>query len=198
MPWVIAAQGLVNDIAQKANDTPAYNYTGALEGLQTGADNVQETHTTRDAALKLGASTNTKAGSLAVLADIVSFYHPAGETPPAYRYIVDQIKLMNILYNLDIIQETNKGRPLLPDGTPTNDPDAIQPKMVITLLSTLADSLEKGRSAIISDSAFTKTNMTCTINSTNPKRLDIVFPVKLSGNVEVNSTDVYFSFYLGA
>ena len=198
MPWVIAAQGLVNDIAQTANDKPAMNYTDALEGLQTGADNVQESHTTRDAALKLGASTNTKAGSLAVLADIVSFYHPAGETPPAYRYICDQIKLMNIMYNLDIIQETLRGRPLLPDGTPTNDPDAVQPKNVLTILATLADSLASGLSAIISYPDFTKTNMTFTINSTNPKRIDTVFPVKLSGNVEVNSTDVYFSFYLGA
>jgi len=197
MPWIIAAQGLVNDIAQKANDTPAYNYTGALAGLQTGADNVQENLTTRDAALKLGASTNTKAGSLAVLADIVSFYHPDGESQPAFRYIVDQIKLMNIMYNLDIIQETLRGRPLLPDGTPTNDPDAVQPKMVLTLLSNLASSLASGRSAIIADPEFTQKNMSCSINSENPKRIDTVFPVKLSGNVEVNSTDIYFSFYLG-
>jgi hypothetical protein len=28
--------------------------------------------------------------------------------------------------------------------------------------------------------------------------LDVTFPVKLSGNVEVSSTDVYFGFYVGA
>lgn len=197
LPFVIAAQGLVNDIAQKANDKPAHNYIGTLQGLQTGADTVQETLTTMDNAVKLGASTNVKIGSLAALADIVTFYHPVGEDPPAYRYVVDIIKLMNILYNLDIVQESFKGRPLLPDGTPTNDPDAVQPKMVASVLSALADSLASGRSAIIADPDFTKKNMSVSINSTNPKRIDTVFPVKISGNVEVNSTDLYFSFYLG-
>ena len=127
----------------------------------------------------------------------MTFYHPDGEDPPAYRYVVDIIKLMNIVYNLDIIQEDFRGRPLLPDGTPTNDPDVVQPKMIRSVLSVLADSLASGRSAIIADPGFTKENMTVEINSTNPKRIDTTFPVKLSGNVEVNSTDVYFSFYLG-
>ena len=196
LPWVIAAQGLVNDIAQIANDKPAHNYIGVLQGLQTGTDLVQENHTTRDAAVKLGSSTNEKVGNLAVLCDIVTFYNDGSETP-AYRYVCDIIKLMNIMYNLRIIQEAFRGRPLLPDGTPTNDPDAVQPKMVLTLLSNLANSLASGRSAIIADPAFTQKNMTCAINGENPKRIDTVFPVKLSGNVEVNSTDIYFSFYLG-
>lgn len=197
LPFVIAAQGLVNDIAQKMNDTPAYNYTGILQGLHTGDDTVQENHSTRDNAVKAGASTNIKIGELAALQDIVTFYHPDGEDPPAFRYPVDICKLMQIVYNLDIIQETFRGRPLLPDGTPTNDPNAVQPKMIRTVLSVLADSLASGKSAIIADPDFTKENMTVAINSTNPKRIDTVFPVKLSGNVEVNSTDVYFSFYLG-
>lgn len=197
LPFVIAAQGLVNDIAQKANDKPAHNYIGILQGLHTGDDTVQEDHATRDLAVKAGASTNIKVGELAALADTVTFYHPDGEDPPAYRYVVDIIKLMNIIYNLDIIQETFRGRPLLPDGTPTNDPDAVQPKMIRSVLSVLADTLASGRSAIIADPDFTKENMTVEISDTNPKRIDTTFPVKLSGNVEVNSTDVYFSFYLG-
>lgn len=197
LPFVIAAQAMVNDIAEKSNDKPAHNYIGTLYGLQTGADTLQEAHSVRDAAVKLGASTNIKVSDLAVLSDVVTMYHPSGEDPPAYRYVVDIIKLMNIIYNLDIIQETFRGRPLLPDDTPTNDPDAVQPKMIRSVLSVLADTLASGRSAIIADPEFTKKNMSVAINSTNPKRIDTTFPVKLSGNVEVNSTDVYFSFYLG-
>ena len=44
---------------------------------------------------------------------------------------------------------------------------------------------------------FTKENLQVGINSENPKRLDYVFPCKLSGNVEVISGDIYFGFYLG-
>jgi len=39
--------------------------------------------------------------------------------------------------------------------------------------------------------------MTVKINNENPKRIDVTFPVKLSGNVEVSSTDIYFGFYIG-
>lgn len=197
LPFVIVAQGLVNDIAQKANDKPAHNYIGELLGLHAGPDDVQEDLTTRNNAIKLGASTNEKKGSIAILADTVTFYHPDGEEPPAYRYVVDIVKLQNVVYNLDIVLESLKGKPLLPDDTPTNDPDAVQPKGVRTILSNLADSLATGRSAIIAEPEFTRQNLTVEISSSNPKRLDGVFPIKLSGNVEVISVDVPFSFYFG-
>jgi len=194
LPCTIAAQGLVSDIAQKANDKPAHNYIGVLQGLHAGADDLQEDFTTKDNSVKLGSSTNIKVGNLAGLSDTVTFYHPDGEPIPAYRYVVDVVKLQNVVYNVDIIMETLKGRPLLPDGTPTADPDAIQPKGVKALLSKLADSLANGKSAIIVDSEYTKKNMVVEIDGTNPKRLNTTFPVILSGNVEVNSTDILFSF----
>jgi len=197
LSFAIAARALVDDIAQKANDKPAYNYTGTLQGLKAGLDEDQEDFNTRDNAIKLGSSTSVKNGELIQLNDTITFYHPDGEAIPAYRYVVDIVKLMNIIFNLNIIQEAFKGRPLLPDDTPTNDPDAIQPKSVKAILSVLADNLASGRSAILADSNYTKNNMTVIINETNPKRLDTVFPVKLSGNIEVNSTDLYFSFYFG-
>jgi phage tail sheath gpL-like len=197
LPCVIAAQGLVNDIAQKANDKPAHNYIGVLKGLHAGSDDLQENYIIRNNAIKLGSSTNVKIGDLAALSDTITFYHPDGETPPAYRYVVDVIKLQNIIFNLDVIQETFRGRPLLPDDTPTTDPDAVQPKGVKTILSVLADNLANGRSAIIVEPEYTKKNMIVEISNINPKRLDTEFPVKLSGNTEVNSTVLKFSFYFG-
>jgi hypothetical protein len=50
---------------------------------------------------------------------------------------------------------------------------------------------------ILAESEFTKKNLVVKISSMNPKRLDLQFPCKLSGNVEVTSTDIYFGFYLG-
>jgi hypothetical protein len=35
------------------------------------------------------------------------------------------------------------------------------------------------------------------IDSENPKRVNVKYPAKLSGNVEISSTDIYFGFYLG-
>ena len=50
--------------------------------------------------------------------------------------------------------------------------------------------------AIIVEPEFTKENLTAEIDGTNPKRINTEFPVKLSGNVEINSTDIFFGFFL--
>jgi phage tail sheath gpL-like len=92
-------------------------------------------------------------------------------------------------------QDSLKGAPLVPDKDVVTSPVAIQPKAVKTMFINLADSL--ALAAIISDADFTKKNLTVKIDSENPKRLNVVFPVKLSGNIEVSNTDIYFGFYLG-
>ena len=196
LPFVIAARGVAR-IAVTANDNPPQNYKGQLTLLEAGSDASQEDYTTRNNSIKLGASTNIKVGSVAELTDTVTFYHPDGEPIPAFRYVVDIVKLQNILFNCNIIFESDdwKGSPLLPDGTPTTNPTAKQPKDAKTALSNLADSLADN--AIISDPDFTKANITTEIDSNNPKRLNWTFPVKLSGNSEVISGDILFGFYLG-
>jgi len=199
LPFVVAAKGLINDVVTTANNNPAQNYKGRLTGLHCGEDHEQETAMQRNASIMAGSSNNIKTGNVAELNDTVTFYHPASEGKyPSKRYVVDIVKLMNIVYNVRLIMEQDslKGAPLLPDSTITTNPAAIQPKSVKTMFFNLADSL--ARAAIIADPDFTKKTMTVSIDSENPKRLNVTFPVKLSGNVEVSSTDIYFGFYLGA
>jgi phage tail sheath gpL-like len=197
LPFVIAAKGLVNDIITTANSNPPTGYHGLLTGLAAGDDAAQENYTTRNQAVAKGASTNIKNGSVAELNDIVTFYHPDGESIPSRRYVVDLVKLQNIVFNVRMIMEADalKGAPLVSDATPTTNPKAVQPKTVKTSLINLANSLSAY--AIIQEPEFTKENLTVQISSQNPKRLDVKYPVKLSGNVEVTSTDIYFGFYLG-
>jgi phage tail sheath gpL-like len=196
LPFVIAARGLVSDILNNANTNPPLGYKGKLTGLAAGADAVQENYTTRNNAVAKGASTNIKSGSVAELNDIITFYHPEGELIPPRRYVVDLVKLQNIVFNLRLIMEAEekKGAPLVSDATVTTNPKAIQPKMVRAELMNLADSL--ARAAIMQEPIFTKENLVVKIDSTNPKRLNYQYPVKLSGNVEVISGDLYFGFYL--
>ncbi len=196
LPFVVAAKGLAL-IAQTANDTPAKNYTGKLTGLSSGSDSVQENDNTRNLSVQKGSSTNIKVGTSVELNDTITMYHPDDDPNNAYRYVVDIVKLQNIIFNLGIVLASLKGRPLAPDTTVTGDPDAVQPKYVKNILSNLADSLAGGNSMIIVEPKFTKENMKVTINDQNPKRLDVIFPVKISGNVEVVSVDVKWGFYLG-
>jgi len=197
LPFVVGAAGLM-DIVTTANKNPAQNYKGRLTGLHTGADDVQEDTMARNASIMAGSSNNIKTGSVAELNDIVTFYHPASEGKyPSKRYVVDIVKLMNIIYNVRLIMEADsmKGAPLIPDKDITTNPAAVQPKTVKTAFINLTDTLVLA--ALICDAAFTKKNLKVLIDSENPKRLNTAYPVKLSGNVEVSNNDVYFGFYLG-
>jgi phage tail sheath gpL-like len=198
LPFAIAARGLVNDVMTIANSNPPTNYRGLLTGLKAGKDALQENYATRNNAVAKGSSTNVKNGSVAELCDVVTFYHPDGEATPSKRYVVDLVKLANVVFNVRLIMESDefKGAPLVSDVTPTTNPKAIQPKTVRTALINLANSL--AAYAVIQEPEFTKLNMKVDISSQNPKRLDVKYPVKLSGNLEVSSTDIYFGFYLGA
>lgn len=198
LPYVVAAKAMVNDILTTANDNPPQGYKGLLEGLEAGDDSLQENYGTRDASVKKGSSTNIKSGNVAELNDIVSMYHPASEgNYPSRRYVVDLIKLENIIYNVRLIMEADelKGAPLVEDSTVTSNKTAIQPKTVKTWFLNLAKNLAD--KAMIQDLETTKNGLEVVIDSENPKRLNVAFPVKLSGNVEVTSTDIYFGFYVG-
>lgn len=197
LPFVVGARGLL-DILTTADSNPAQDYKGTFGGLKRGSDAVQENYTVRNQAVMKGASTNVTNGSVAELNDVITFYHPAGGGKyPAWRYVVDCVKLMNIVYNLRLITESDevKGAPLVPDEQVTTNPTVLQPKTFRTWFTNLATSL--GANALISDVKFTVDKLTVTIDSENPKRVNYVFPVKVSGNVEVVSGDVYFGQYVG-
>ena len=196
LPFRIAARGLAKDIVTTANSNPATNYKGTLTQLKAGDDIKQEDWTIRDKAVKLGSSTNIKIGDSAALNDTVTFYHPKSDNIGVWKYVCDIVKIMNVLYNCELIFASDewKGVPLQPDSATPRNPNTKRPKDAKTALTILAENLEAD--SIISDSAFTLENMTVSIDSQNPKRLNWKFPVKISGNVEVISGDIYVGVYL--
>lgn len=197
LPLQIAA-GQVREIAKVANDNPPTDYgSRPVRGLVPGADGVQWDYAQRDLAVKAGCSTVELKNGLINVSDVVTMYHPAGEVPPAYRHVVDIIKLMTIIYNLDL--EFSKpewdGAPLIPDGQPTTNPNARKPSTAKAAVCAILDSL--GLEAIISDPKTAKANTFANINSMNPKRLDISTTVQLSGNSNVVSVTLNWGFLFG-
>lgn len=197
LPFVIAARAVAR-IAPVANNTPAVGYAGHLTGLVPGLDSDQESHTQRDVSLKAGSGTTILVNGEIELNDTITMHHPDGDVNPAFRYIVNLVKLQNIVFNVRLIMEATalKGAPLLPDNTPTTEPLVVKPKNIKTRLGNLADAL--ALKAIIADAEFTKANLTAAISTSNPNRLENAFPVKLSGNIEINDTTIYFGFYFGS
>lgn len=197
LPLVVAARQLAR-IAKLANNNPPHDYGSQIaDGLTPGDDGDQWLYADRDEAVKKGSSTIEVRDSVVYIGDVVTFYHPAGDPIPAYRFVVDIVKLQNIIFNIDLIFNTSEwdGAPLIPDNQPTTNRDAKKPKMAVAEVAAVIDSL--GLAAIISDPETAKANTAAEIDSMNPKRLNVNTTVQLSGNTNIKSTDLNFGFFFG-
>lgn len=197
LPVQIAA-AQVREIAKVADDNPPTDYgSRKVTTLIPGADSVQWDYATRDAAVKAGCSTIQIKNGVVNISDVVTMYHPDGEIPPAYRCVVDIVKIMTVIYNLDLefAQPEWDGAPLIPDGQPTVNPNARRPSSAKAAVNRIIDGL--ALAAVISDPATAKASTTANISSTNPKRLDVSTTVQLSGNSNIISVDLNFGFFFG-
>jgi phage tail sheath gpL-like len=197
LPFVVAA-AQVREIAKVANNNPPTDYgSRPVRGISPGADGVQWDYAQRDQAVKAGCSTVELKNGLVNVSDVVTMYHPTGESPPAYRHVVDIIKLTQIIYNLDLEFANPRwdGAPLIPDSQATVNPNARKPSGAKAAVCAILDSL--ALEAIISEPKAAKAATVATINSQNPKRLDIQTTVQLSGSVSIISVDLFFGFYFG-
>lgn len=197
LPFVVAARQLAR-IAVVANNNPPHDYGSQdASGLVPGTDGEQWTYADRDEAVKKGSSTIEVKDGVINISDTVTFYHPAGDPIPAYRFVVDIVKVMNILFNLDLIFATAEwdGAPLIPDDQPTANRSAKKPKTAVAAVSAMLDSL--GLNAIISDPETAKANTFAEIDAGNPKRLNVSTTVQISGNTNIISVDFNFGFFFG-
>ena len=197
LPFVVAADQLVN-IAVIANNNPPVDYAGQkATSLTPGTDAEQWTAAQREAAVQGGSSTIEVVDNVVEMSDTVTFYHPTGEEPPAYRYVNDIIKVWQNLFNLALIFESDawKGAPLIPDDQPTVNPLAKKPKSAVTAIGVMLDSL--GLEAIISDPATAKGTIQASISVSNPRRLDVSYTYQISGNTGIISITSNWGFFFG-
>jgi len=197
VPWVIAA-AQVNRIVSVAQNNPPTDYgSQPCFTLNTGKDEEQWDYNLRNLAIEQGSSTIEVKDGVVNVSDVVTPWSPTGEVPPAYRYVVDIIRLQNIIYNLDLLFNNADwdGAPLIPEG-PTTNPRAKTPAMAIAAVAGLIDNLALG--AIISDPDRAKESITANINPSNPKRLDIQVTVQLSGNANIRDVTLNWGFFFGS
>ena len=165
LPLMVAARQVAR-VAVLANRNPARDYgSQRVQGLTPGADGVQWTYPERNRAVSAGSSTVEVRDGLVTLSDTVTMYHPMGDPVPAYRFVVDIVKLQNIIFNVDLIFNTPAwdGAPLIPNNQPTTNRAARKPKDAVAAINALIDSL--GLEAIISDPETAKASTQAGISS---------------------------------
>ena len=196
LPIVVAARQLAR-IAVVAGSDPASDYNGLSCGksIVAGDDALQWDWPTRDQALKAGCSTVEVVDRDVQIADVITFYAPTGEEPPAYRNLKDIVKVMNIVFNLDLIFSAPKWKraALIPSEQATTNANARKPSSAIADVAGLTDDL--GLAAIISDPATTKKGITANIGA--PNRIDIGATFALSGNTKQKVVTLNFGFFVG-
>lgn len=200
LPIAIAARALCR-IAVLSDSIPSHDYClKKLDGIDPGVDSAAWKLSQRDAAMKGGSSTLEIVDSVPRLSNVVTFWHPTGEEPPAWSNLVTLIKVWNVLYNIDRIFRTEEwaGAALLPDAQYTTEATAKKPKMAVADVCSALDAL--GAKAIISDPAASKETVTATIGGggANPNRLDVSGHFFVSGNTHVIDVPLTWSFYFPA
>lgn len=197
LPFVVAARQVAR-IAAVANNNPPRDY-GAQRatGLVPGSDRDQWDHIMRDQAVKLGSSTVEIRDGVVCISDVVTFYRPTGEEPPAYRFVKNIVRLQQVLFNVwaEFANEEWDGAPLLPDNQPTTNPEARKPRTAKAKAAAIVEGL--GLFAILADPEWSKKNIVAQLSTTNPDRLDLTVPVKLSGNTNIRSIVLKWGFYFG-
>lgn len=197
LPVQIAA-AQVREIAKVADSNPPTDYgSRRVTTLLPPLDSLQWDYTKRDLAVKAGSSTVEVKNGVVCISDAVTMYHPDGEVPPAYRHVVDIVKLMTVIYNLDLEfkQPAWDGAPLIPDGQPTVNPNARRPSSAKAAVNRIIDAL--ALEAVLSNPEAAKASTQASISSSNPKRLDVSTTVQLSGNSNIISFDLNFGFFFG-
>ena len=197
LPFIVAAAELAK-IAVVANGNPPVDYAGQrVTSIIPGTDSEQWEYLEREPAVVGGSSTIEVIDNVIELSDTVTFYHPTGEEPPAYRFVNDIVKVMNVLFNLSLIFEADdwKGAPLIPDNDATTNVKAKKPKTAKTAIAVMLDSL--ALEAIISDPETAKKTIVANISPTNPRRLDVSFTYQISGNTGIISITANWGFFFG-
>ncbi len=197
LPFVIAGAELAK-IAVVANDKPPFDYAGQpCNSLTPGTDAEQWDYITREAAVLGGASTIEVVDNVIELSDTVTFYHPTGEEPPAYRFVNDIIKVWQNLFNLALIFAADdwKGAPLIPDADPTTMPGTKKPKDAVTAIGVMLDSL--GLNSIAADVPTAKKTIQANINPSNGRRLDVSYTWQIAGTTGIISITSNWGFFFG-
>ena len=197
LPLSFAARQLAR-IAVLANNNPPHDYGGRrVDGITPGTDAEQWDYPQRDLAVQGGSSTVEVRDGVIHISDVVTFFHPTGDPTPAYRYVVDVVRLQNTIFNIDLKFKgaDYDGVPFLPDDQPTVNPSAKSPKVARADAGAIVDAL--GAQAILSDPETAKAGIRVEIDGQNSKRWNMKIPVQLSGNSNIRSIDLDFGFFFG-
>jgi phage tail sheath gpL-like len=196
--WVFeAAANMVATYAAIAQNSPHLDNSGkTYPDMPIPSDeNIGDfsDYEARDFLVKKGSSTvSLKAGKYEVQ-DMVTTYHPDGETPPKFRFTRDLVVDWNIAFGwILIMQRDIQDKAIVSDQDTVTVSNTISPRQANQLVRSFVK--DKAAQALLVDVSFTNASILVEVNSGNPARLDVFFRYKRSSTAHIVSTDVEVDF----
>jgi phage tail sheath gpL-like len=147
----------------------------------------------RDFLVKKGCSTVILENGSYQIQDLVTTYHPDGETPLQYAYPRNLNIDWNFKDGLSILESRNvKDHVLVQDGQVTDAPKSVKPKQWKAVIFDYIDDLAV--SALIKDPEFSKQSLRVEVSTDNPDRFESFIKYKRTGVARIQSTDVEAGF----
>jgi phage tail sheath gpL-like len=194
---VEAAANVVALFARLAQDIPhldvnAKNYPDMPIPLDSNIGDMID-YNNRDFLLKKGCSTVVLENGFYKIQDLVTTYHPEGESPLQYNYC----RNLNLDFNVKDAYVTLekirvKDKVLIQDGQFVDVSGTIKPKEWKSVLFDLFDDLAER--ALVNNPKFSKDSLLVQISTLNPNRFETFFRYKRTGIARIESTDVEAGF----
>nr|WP_299067173.1 hypothetical protein [uncultured Allomuricauda sp.] len=195
-PWEAAAN-VVTLFARIAQDTPHLDINNKsypdMPVPTDGQIGDMANYENRDFLVKKGSSTITLENGKYTVQDLVTTYHPDGESPLQYAYARNLNLDFNVSDNYRTLENLFvKDHVLVQDDQVTDVAKAIKPKEWKARIQELfIDLAEK---ALINSPDFSKESLVVQISTVNPNRFETFFRYKRTGIARIESTDVEAGF----
>ncbi|MBB6236493.1 phage tail sheath gpL-like [Pedobacter sp. AK013] len=192
-----AAANMVLLFARIMQDTPHLDVSGKyypdMPVPVSGLIGDMSDYNVRDMLVKSGSSTVSFENGKYQVEDLVTTYHPEGETPLQYSYARNLNLDWNVKDAYTLLEKNHvRDHVLLRDDQVTQVQNAIKPKEWKSVLYDLFDDLSE--KALINEPAFSKSSLRVQISDTNPDRFESFFRYKRTGVARIVSTDAEAGF----
>lgn len=186
-----AAANMMALFARIMQDTPHLDVNGKYyPDMPTPASGVigdMSDYNNRDFLLKKGCSTVMLVQGAYQVQDLVTTYHPLGESVPQFNYCRNLNLDWNVKDGYSILEERHvKDHVLVKDNQVTDASKAVKPKEWKAILNEYFNDLSV--KAILADAAFSQASLRVEISTENPNRFETSFRYQRTGIARIQST----------
>jgi len=150
----------------------------------------------RDTIVKKGSSTVDFVAGKYQVQDLVTTYHPVGETPPQFRYVRNLTVDFNVRFGYYLLEQTFVvDHAIAADNDIVSATKVVKPKTWKQVVDKYAADL--GNRALIADVPFMQNSIEVKLSTNNPDRLNTFFRYKRTGIARISSTTAEAGFNFG-